>query len=89
MAIAITNVQLGPDVEASVLGVIRSGMIAQGPVVAQLEKSFAEMTDVKHVVAVNNGTTALIAALEVLDKPVYFCGYFERDFVNWSDRPLC
>ena len=66
MPIPITNVQLGPEVEASVLAVIRSGMIAQGPVVAQLEKSFSEMTDVKHVVAVNNGTTALIAALEVL-----------------------
>ena len=67
MAIPITNVQLGADVEESVLAVIRSGMIAQGPVVAQLEKSFAEMSGVKHVVAVNNGTTALIAALEVID----------------------
>jgi len=42
-------------------------MIAQGPVVAELEAAFAEMCGVKHVVAVNNGTTALIAALESLD----------------------
>lgn len=49
------------------LEVIRSGMIAQGPMVQRLELEFAEMIGVRHVVAVNNGTTALIAALEVLD----------------------
>ena len=50
-----------------VLAVIRSGVIAQGPVVKQLEDEFAELSGVKHVVAVNNGTTALIAAVNVLD----------------------
>lgn len=65
--IPISNVQLGEDVEASVLAVLRSGMIAQGPVVADLEAKFAALTGVRHAVAVNNGTTALIAALQVLD----------------------
>jgi perosamine synthetase len=50
-----------------VLDVLRSGIIAQGPVVKQLEDEFAELTGVKHVVAVNNGTTALIAAMSALD----------------------
>jgi dTDP-4-amino-4,6-dideoxygalactose transaminase len=65
--ISISTVRLGPEVEAMVLDVIRSGVIAQGPVVKQLEDEFAELSGVKHVVAVNNGTTALIAAVNVLD----------------------
>lgn len=64
-AIPISTVILGDEVESAVLGVLRSGVIAQGPVVAELERGFAEMLDVEHVVAVNNGTTALIAALRV------------------------
>ena len=50
-----------------VLSVLRSGMIAQGPLVRRLEEEFADLIGVDHVVAVNNGTTALIAALHVLD----------------------
>jgi dTDP-4-amino-4,6-dideoxygalactose transaminase len=65
--IPITTLRLGPDVEQSVLDVIRSGSIAQGPVVKRLEDEFAAMIGVRHVVAVNNGTTALIAAMHVLD----------------------
>lgn len=65
--IPITTVRLGPEVEQAVLDVIRSGSIAQGPVVKRLEDEFAAMIGVRHVVAVNNGTTALIAAMQVLD----------------------
>lgn len=65
--VPISAVRLGPDVEALVLEVVRSGIIAQGPMVKRLEDEFAELIGVKHVVAVNNGTTALIAALQVLD----------------------
>jgi dTDP-4-amino-4,6-dideoxygalactose transaminase len=64
--IPISTVVLGPEVEAEVLSVLRSGMIAQGPRVAEFERRFAELTGVKHAVAVNNGTTALVAALQVL-----------------------
>jgi perosamine synthetase len=64
--IPISTVDLGPEVEAEVLAVLRSGMIAQGPKVAEFERRFAELTGVKHAVAVNNGTTALVAALQVL-----------------------
>jgi dTDP-4-amino-4,6-dideoxygalactose transaminase len=65
--IPVTVVRLGPEVEAAVVEVIRSGMLAQGPRVAELERRFAELHGVTHAVAVNNGTTALIAALAVLD----------------------
>jgi perosamine synthetase len=66
-AIPISTVRLGVEVEELVLGVLRSGIIAQGPLVKRLEDEFAELIGVDHVVAVNNGTTALIAALDVLD----------------------
>ncbi len=55
------------DAEQLVLEVIRSGVIAQGPMVKRLEEAFAEIVGVRHAVAVNNGTTALVAALQVLD----------------------
>jgi perosamine synthetase len=65
--IPITTVRLGAEVEELVLGVLRSGIIAQGPLVKRLEDEFADLIGVDHVVAVNNGTTALIASLQVLD----------------------
>lgn len=55
------------DAEPLVLEVLRSGVIAQGPMVKRLEDEFAASIGVDHAVAVNNGTTALIAALQVLD----------------------
>lgn len=42
-------------------------MLAQGPMVKRFEDDFAAITGVKHAVAVNNGTTALVAALQVCD----------------------
>lgn len=65
--IPVSSIHFDAAVEAAVLEVLRSGMIAQGPMVARLEAEFSEMTGVAHTVAVNNGTTALIAALQVLD----------------------
>ena len=64
MSISISTVELGPEVEALVLEVLRSGLIAQGPKVAEFERRFAELCGVPHAVAVNNGTTALVAAFE-------------------------
>ncbi|MBN9632189.1 MAG: DegT/DnrJ/EryC1/StrS family aminotransferase [Actinobacteria bacterium] len=65
--IPITTVRLDEQVEALVLDVLRSGAIAQGPRVQQFEEAFAELAGARHAIAVNNGTTALVAALEVLD----------------------
>ncbi|NKQ53490.1 DegT/DnrJ/EryC1/StrS family aminotransferase [Amycolatopsis sp. K13G38] len=55
------------DAEALVIEVLRSGVLAQGPMVARLEEGFARLTGTAHAVAVNSGTAALSAALEVLD----------------------
>lgn len=67
--ISISTVRLGAEVEEMVLDVLRSGIIAQGPMVQRLEDEFALLVGVRNAVAVNNGTTALIAALQVLDLP--------------------
>ena len=64
--IPISVVDLGTEVEQLVLEVLRSGVIAQGPKVAELEAGFAALVGVEHAVAVNNGTTALVAAMQVL-----------------------
>jgi dTDP-4-amino-4,6-dideoxygalactose transaminase len=65
--ISISSVRLGAEAERLALEVIRSGMIAQGPMVRRFEEEFAQLVGVRHAVAVNNGTTALVAALQVLD----------------------
>lgn len=64
--IPISTVRLGPEVEALVVEVLRSGSIAQGPKVAELEAGFATLCGTPHAVAVNNGTTALVAAFEAI-----------------------
>lgn len=43
--------------------VIESGMLAQGPKVAELEESWAKYCGVKHALAVNSGTAAIHCAL--------------------------
>ena len=67
--IPISTVRIDEEIEQEVLLVLRSGMIAQGPKVAELETIFARICGVKHAVAVNNGTTALVAVLKMLDVP--------------------
>jgi perosamine synthetase len=62
--IPITSVVIGAAEEEAVLKVLRSGQLAQGPVVAELERRFAELHGVPHAVAVSNGTVALVAALK-------------------------
>jgi perosamine synthetase len=64
--VPISAVRLGPEVEEKVLGVLRSGTLAQGPVVAELEAGFRSLVGTRHALAVNSGTTALVLALEAL-----------------------
>lgn len=64
--INVTSLSFDKEVEDSVLGVIRSGNIAQGPKVREFEEKFAQLSNTKHAVALNNGTTSLIASLQVL-----------------------
>ena len=64
--IAITEVHIGEETERRVLDVLRSGQLAQGPRVAELEELFASAHRVDHAIAVTSGTTALVASLQVL-----------------------
>jgi perosamine synthetase len=66
IVIPITVVRPGADEEALVLQVLRSGMLAQGPMVERFEGCCREMTGAAHAVAVNNGTSALTVAIEAL-----------------------
>ncbi|MGI8761728.1 MAG: DegT/DnrJ/EryC1/StrS family aminotransferase [Jatrophihabitantaceae bacterium] len=64
--IPVSSVVIPPETEDLVREVLRSGMLAQGPLVKRFEDEFAAITGVRHAVAVNNGTTALVASLQVL-----------------------
>jgi perosamine synthetase len=65
--IRISAPQLGVEVEELVLAVLRSGHLAQGPMVERFEALCTAMAGTAHAVAVTNGTIALDAALQVLD----------------------
>jgi dTDP-4-amino-4,6-dideoxygalactose transaminase len=65
--IPVSTVRISAEAERLAIEVIRSGMLAQGPMVTRLEREFAEFVGVKHAIAVNNGTTALVAAVQALD----------------------
>lgn len=64
--IPISVVKCGPEEEDLVLQVLRSGMLAQGAMVQEFERQCRKMTGARHAIAVNNGTTALVVALEAL-----------------------
>ncbi|HEX6231029.1 MAG TPA: DegT/DnrJ/EryC1/StrS family aminotransferase [Actinomycetota bacterium] len=61
--IAITEPVLGDLEEKLVLEVIRSGRLAQGPMVERFEEEVRQIVGTRHAVAVDNGTDALIASL--------------------------
>jgi dTDP-4-amino-4,6-dideoxygalactose transaminase len=61
--ISIARPQIGPEEEAAVMGVMRSGMLAQGEQVAAFERGFAEVCGVREAIAVSSGTAALHLAL--------------------------
>ena len=64
--IPVSKVDVGPAEEELVLRVLRSGQLAEGAMVAELEGRFAEIAGVRHAVAVSNGTVALEVSLEAL-----------------------
>jgi dTDP-4-amino-4,6-dideoxygalactose transaminase len=61
--IPIAKPQLDEAEIEAVSDVLRSGIIAEGPRVAEFEQAFAEYTGTEYAVAVNSGTAALHAAL--------------------------
>ena len=65
--IPIARPQLEQEEKAAVMAVLDSGMLAQGPRVAEFEARFAELCGVRHAVAVASGTAALWLALMAHD----------------------
>jgi perosamine synthetase len=61
--IPISKPFIGEAEKAAVLAVLDSGMLAQGPRVAELEQRFVELCETKHAIATSSGTTALHVAL--------------------------
>jgi dTDP-4-amino-4,6-dideoxygalactose transaminase len=57
--IPLADVDLGPEEEAAVRDVLRSGWLTMGQVTAQFEADFAAMTGARHAIAVTNCTAAL------------------------------
>jgi len=61
--IPVARPLIGEEEKQAVLAVLESGQLAQGDVVEQFERDFADWTGVKHAIATSNGTTALHVAL--------------------------
>ena len=59
-------VDLDSEAERLVLEVLRSGRLAQGPMVERFEHDFARMVGTGHAVAVSSGSAALVLALQAL-----------------------
>jgi len=79
--IPISRPTFGPEEEAAVLAVMRSGQFAQGEQVRRFEAAFAAATGAPFAVATSNGTSALFLALlahgvgpgdEVITSPLTF-----------------
>ncbi len=64
--IPVARPSFGPEEEAAVADVLRSGWVSQGPRVAEFETRFAEYVGAAHAVAVSSCTTALHLALVAL-----------------------
>ncbi|MBI5878698.1 MAG: DegT/DnrJ/EryC1/StrS aminotransferase family protein [Chloroflexi bacterium] len=61
--IPISKPYIGDAEKQAVLAVLDSGMLAQGPRVAEFEQRWARVCGVKHAIAVSSGTAALHLAL--------------------------
>jgi perosamine synthetase len=62
--IELAAVELDAEAERLVLQVLRSGRLAQGPMVERFEHEFASIAGTRHAVAVSSGTAALVLALQ-------------------------
>ena len=61
--IPIASPVIGQQEKAAVLRVLESGMLAQGSTVEAFEAAFAERLGVRHAIAVESGSAALLVAL--------------------------
>ena len=61
--IPISRPLIGNEEKQAVLDVLSTGMLADGEIVREFEKTFANFVGVKHAIATSSGTTALHASL--------------------------
>jgi len=64
--INIAKPDISDEEKKAVIGVLESGMIAQGPKVKELEEKFAKFCNTKHAIAVSSGTAALHTAIHAV-----------------------
>ena len=65
--IPVVRPDIGDEEIEAVTEVLRSGMIAQGRRVAELEERWAEFVGVRHAIAVANGTLALMSIYAAME----------------------
>ena len=61
--IPIAKPYIGDEEKRLVMEVLDSGMLVQGPKVAELERQWADVCEAKHAIAIVNGTAALHVAM--------------------------
>lgn len=66
LKVALVAPIVGTEEIDAVVEVLRSGQLAQGPVVAAFEAEVAQMLGVRHAIAVNSGTAAIHCGLQGL-----------------------
>lgn len=64
--IDLAAVELDEVAERLVLDVLRSGRLAQGPMVERFEHEFAALAGTEHAVAVSSGSAALVLSLQAV-----------------------
>jgi dTDP-4-amino-4,6-dideoxygalactose transaminase len=66
MRIRVGDFKIGKEEKSAVNEVLEKGRISEGVIVRNFEKEFAKFIGVRHAIAVNSGTSALIAGLTAL-----------------------
>ena len=64
--IRVGDFRIGPEEKKAINEVLDSGRISEGPKVAEFEREWAKYIGTKYCVAVNSGTSALMASLYTL-----------------------
>jgi len=66
MRISVGDFKIGKEEKSAVNEVLEKGRISEGVMVKNFEKEFAKFIGVRHTIAVNSGTSALITGLTAL-----------------------